>query len=146
MIRRSDNGERSIVETYEYGSGFIRRRVVTFGGPLVITQTLDTAGRVVKEVQVAEATATLSRTVDVTYADNREERFEVSTRNPRRQCSTTVRDSHGNEIEVRAEGHTTKTSFEYDSVGNWVLKRTASIGPPRDTSVETIVRRKIEYW
>ena len=68
----------------------------------------------------------------------------ISARDPKRHCITTVLDSHGNEIEVRAEGQTRKISREYDAVGNWISERTAVIRP--HGAVETIVRRKIEYW
>ena len=142
---QSENAEHNIVETYEYGSALIRRRVKTFGGPSVVTQTLDATGRVVKEVEFNEAMSKVVQTIDFTYTDGREERCGVSFIDPRRKCKTIVRDSHGNEVETRAEGQTVRTSFEYDSVGNWVSKRTVISGP-RGTSVDIIVRRKIEYW
>ena len=141
---QSSNGEGSTVETYEYGAGLIRRQVSAFGGPPVITQTLDSSGRVVKEVMVDETTSTTAETIDFTYTGDREEMCSISSRDPIRQCITTVRDSHGNEIEVRAEGQTRKISREYDAVGNWISERTAIIRP-RGT-VETFVRRKIEYY
>ena len=93
---------------------------------------------------VDEATSTVQVTAEVTYDGNRKEACGVSTHNPRRQCATTVLDSHGNEIEFVAEGHTRKTSFEYDSVGNWISQRTASTGP-LGGKLEMIVGRKIEY-
>lgn len=141
----SDNSEFLTVDTYEYGPGFIRRRSSTNGVPAVITQTLDAKGRVIKEVVVDEATSTVQVTAEVTYDGNRKEACGVSARDPRRQCATTLHDSHGNEIEFVAVGQTRKTSFEYDSVGNWISRRTAVIGP-KGTTVETIVQRKIEYW
>jgi len=143
----SESSEVAFLETYEYGPGFIRRRTSTFGGgpPSVTTQTLDANGRVIKEVMLEEATSTVHRASDVTYDGNRKEVCGFSERDPLRHCATTVQDSHGNEIEFIAEGHTRKRSLEYDSVGNWVSKRTAVIGPDGIT-VETIVLRKIEYW
>ena len=137
--------ELSTVETYEYRAGFIRRRTVAFGVPSVTTQTLDADGRVIKEVVLNEATSKVYRTSEVTHDGNRSETCESSEREPRRYCVTKVQDSHGNEIEVRGEFQSRKTSFEYDSVGNWVSRRLAVTGP-REPSVETIVQRKIEYW
>ena len=142
---QADKGERSTVETYEYGAGFIRRRARVFSSWYVTSQTLDATGRVVKEVEIDEARSTVLRTSEFTYGVDREEQCSVSSRNLRRQCTTTTRDSHGNEIEFVAEGHTRKTSFEYDSVGNWISKRTSSTGP-LGGKVEIIVQRKIEYW
>jgi hypothetical protein len=98
---QSTNGEASGVETYEYGAGLIRRRISSFGGPSVVTQTLDGTGRVVKEVTVDETTSAMVQTIDFTYVGDREEMCAISSRDPIRQCSTTVRDSRGNEIEVR---------------------------------------------
>jgi hypothetical protein len=145
---QSERGERNVIETYEYGDGFIRRRVQAFGGPSVITQTLDAAGRVIKEVVVEESTAKVARTADVTYSDNKEQRCEISARTERRHCFTTSRDSQGNVVEVGTEGgtgRTLKTSFEYDSAGNWISKRTV-ITDGSETVTDRIVRRNIEYW
>lgn len=146
-ITGSEFSEFSTTETYEYGPALIRRRtnVIPGGEPSVTTQTLDANGRVIKEVVVDEATSTVQRTSEVTYDGNRKEECEVSSRNSRRQCVTTVQDAHGNEIEVVAEGRNEKTSFEYDSVGNWISKRTSVTGlyPGK---VVTIEQRKIEYW
>lgn len=142
---QSNDAERTIVETYEYGSGFIRRRSRVFGTWKVTNQTLDALGRVVKEVKLDEAKSTIEETSEFTYGGDRQEQCSVSFIEPRRRCGTTIRDSNGNEVEFRGEEETRKISFEYDSVGNWVSKKTAIIRP-RETSVETIVRRKIEYW
>ena len=139
--------ELSTVETYRSGAGFIRRRAQVFGSWYVTNQTLDATGRVVKEVELDEARSTILRTSEFTYGVDRKEQCSISFRDPRprRECGTIVQDSHGNEIEVRGEFQTRKTSFEYDAVGNWVSRRLAVIGP-RGPSVETIVQRKIEYW
>ena len=142
---QSDKGERNMVETYEYGSGFIRHRAKTFSGWTVINQTIDALGRVVKEEVLDETGLTVEQTTHFTYNGTRHEQCWVYLNDPRRPCNTTVRDSQGNETEFVAEGQSRKTSLEYDSVGNWVSKRTAIIGP-QGTSVETIVQRKIEYW
>lgn len=146
-ITGSENSEFLITETYEYGPALIRRRtsVIPGGGPSVTTQTLDANGRLIKEVVVDEATSTIQRTSEVTYDGNRKEVCEVSSLVPRRQCATTVQDSHGNEIELVAEARTRKMSFVYDSVGNWISKRTSVTGPHGFTVV-TIEQRKIEYW
>jgi hypothetical protein len=142
----SEYSESGSVDTYEYGPGVIRLRSNnTFSGPSVITQTLDANGRVIKEVVVHEATSTVHLTIEITYDGDRKTVCGVSARDPRRQCATTVVDSRGNEIEFLAEGQTRKTAFEYDSVGNWISKRTSVTGPVGGT-VETIVQRKIEYW
>lgn len=141
----SNYTEFLITDTYEYGSGFVRRRTVGIGGPSVTTETLDADGRVVKEVVLDEATATVHRTSEFTYDGNRTETCVSSQRDPRRQCVTTVKDSHGNEIEAVEEGRTKKTSYEYDAAGNWVWRRFVSIGSWWP-SLEIIVQRKIEYW
>jgi hypothetical protein len=141
---QSDNGERSMVETYEYGVGLIRRRAKTFSGLSVINQTTDNLGRVIKEEVLDEARAGVDYTTEYTYSGAREEQCRVYRNAPRRHCSTIVRDSHGNEIEFVAEDQTRKTSLEYDSVGNWISKRTSVTGV--GGTVETIVQRKIEYW
>jgi hypothetical protein len=153
---QSEKGERSMVETYEYGSGFIRRRARILGQWKVMNQTLDALGRVVKEVFLDEARSTVEQTIEFTYSSDRQEQCVVSFFDPRRHCSTTIRDSHGNEIEFLTEGETRKTTFEYDSVGNWISqrKRVTTDGPrapdaagTRPTLIlETIVQRKIEYW
>lgn len=145
---QSDKGERSMVETYEYGSGFIRRRARVFSKWQVTDQTLDALGRVVKEVVLDEATSSVLQTSEVTYSGDRQEQcwVYVYRNDPRRHCSTTVRDSHGNEIEVLTEGETRKTTFEYDSVGNWMSQRTIHTGALPASTFEMIVRRKIEYW
>lgn len=139
--------ELGTVETYEYGQGFIRRRAQVFGSWYVTNQTLDTNGRVVKEVERDEAKSTVVRTSEFTYGTDRTEQCSISFMDPRpsRTCVTTIRDSHGNEIEVRSEYQTRKAAFEYDSAGNWVSRRLTITGP-RGTTVETIVQRKIEYW
>jgi hypothetical protein len=142
----SEFSEFAFVDTYEYGPGLIRRRsVATPGGPSVTTQTLDSNGRVIKEVVVDEATSTVQVTIEVTYDGSRKEACGVSVLDPRRQCAMTVQDSHGNEIEFVAEGQTRMTSFEYDSVGNWITKRT-TISGSFGVTVVTIYQRKIEYW
>lgn len=143
---QSENAERSMVETYEYGSGFIRHRASMFGRWKVINQTLDASGRVVKEVVLDEATSTVEQTNEFTYRGGRKEQCSVFSRDSRRRCSTTVVDSHGNETEMLAEGQSRKTSLEYDSIGNWVSKRISITGPRENARVEMIVRRKIEYW
>jgi hypothetical protein len=143
---QSDNGERSMVETYEYGLGFIRRRAKTFSGLSVVNQTIDTLGRVVKEVVLDEESAIVDHTTEHTYSGGREEQCWVYLNDPRRHCSTTVRDSHGNEIEFAAEGEHRRTSYEYDSVGNWISRRTLLTGPTPTSRIETIVQRKIDYW
>jgi hypothetical protein len=142
----SENTEFGITETYEYGPAFVRRRtsVLPSGGPSLTAQTLDANGRVVKEVVVDEATSTVQRTSEVTYEGDRKQVCEVSSRDARRQCVTTVEDSHGNEIEVVAEGRTRKMSSEYDAAGNWISKRT-SVSGPIGMIVVTIEQRKIEY-
>jgi hypothetical protein len=139
----SNNGELITIEKYEYGSGTIRRRAQVLGHWTVTNQTLDALGRVVKEVTLDEAKLTIENTSEFTYSGDTQEQCIVTSLDPRRRCATTVRDSHGNEVEFLAEGQTRKTTFEYDSNGNWISKRTLV----RATSnVETIVRRKIEYW
>jgi hypothetical protein len=143
---QSDNSERSRIETYEYGSGFIRRRARIFGQWKVTNQTLDALGRVVKEVTLDEAKSTVEETSEFTYSGDRQEQCSVTFLDPRRRCATTVRDSHGNEVEFLGESQTRETTFEYDSVGNWISKLTLVTRPPSTPKVETIVRRKIEYW
>jgi hypothetical protein len=140
--------EMYIEETYEYGAAFIRLRARVFGSWYVKNQTLDATGRVVKEVEIDEATSTVVATTEFTYGVDRKEVCSISfsSPRPRRECATIVQDSHGNEIEVRSEFQTTKTSFEYDAVGNWVSRRLVATGPLPGLSIETIVRRKIEYW
>jgi hypothetical protein len=110
----------------------------------VINQTTDNLGRVIKEEVLDEARAGVDYTTEYTYSGAREEQCRVYRNAPRRHCSTIVRDSHGNEIEFVAEDQTRKTSLEYDSVGNWISKRTSVTGV--GGTVETIVQRKIEYW
>ena len=143
---QSTNGERSIVETYEYGSRFIKRRSLVWGRWYVKNQTLDSLGRVIKEVEVDEEKSSIVQTTESAYRSDREERCTITAKDSRRACSTTVRDSHGNEIEFVAEGLNRKTSWQYDSSGNWILKRTATIGPPHTPNLELTVQRKIEYW
>jgi hypothetical protein len=143
----SENSEFTTDETYEYGQGFIRRRtnVIPGRGPSVTTQTLDASGRVIKEVEIDEATSTVHRASEFTYDGNRKEVCEVSSGASRRQCETTLHDSHGNETEVVAEGRTRRMSFRYDAAGNWISKRTSVTGPTGYTLV-TMEQRKIEYW
>lgn len=138
-------GERSSVENYEYSAGLIRRRIKSFAGSKIITQTLDDAGRVVKEVVVDETNSKVEQIHEFTYNANRVEQCTSSSSNAPRQCRTVVRDDHGNDVEVSADGETTKNSFEYDSSGNWILKKSA-FAKARIPPVERIVRRKIEYW
>lgn len=145
VTTQSENGERSKSERYEYGDGLIRRRITGAGGASVITQTLDGDGRVIKEVEINETMSKVVHTTDFTYAENREERCGISFLDSRPLCKVIIRDSHGNEIEVRTVDQTIKTTFEYDSAGNWISRRTTVSGRLR-TSVETIVQRKIEYW
>jgi hypothetical protein len=141
----SENSEFAIIETYEYGPRFIRRRTNSSpGGRSVTTQTLDIEGRVIKEVVLDEATSKVQRTIETTYQGNRKDVCEASVLQ-HRQCATTVHDSHGNEIEYVAEGESRKTSIDYDSIGNWISKRT-TVTMPLGGKAETIVRRKIEYW
>lgn len=142
---QADNAELSNVETYEYSPGFIRRRTRVFSQWKLVTQTLDATGRIVREVVLDEANATVEQTTEFRYDGDRTEQCSVSSRDPRRHCGTKVQDSHGNEIEFVAEGQTRRTSYEYDSVGNWISRRSSVTGP-RETTVETIVQRKIEYW
>lgn len=141
---QSDNVERTKVETYEYRSGSIRRRAKTFTGVSVIEQTLDADGRPVKEEVIDEGRSVVDHHSEYTYNGNREEVCRVYMNDGRRYCSTTIRDAHGNEVEVRSEGNSRKMVLEYDSVGNWILKRTSIVG--QGTSIETIVQRRIEYW
>jgi hypothetical protein len=142
----SEFSEFRFIESYEYGPGFIRRRTTAFPGvPSVTTQTLDATGRVIKEVVVDESTSTVHRTSEVTYDGNQKEVCEVSSIDSRRRCATTIHDSHGNDIEVVSVGRTLNLSFEYDSVGNWISKRTSITGS-LGISVVTIEERKIEYW
>jgi hypothetical protein len=142
---QSANSERTIVENFEYAPGLIRRRAKTFAGLSLIIQTLDTAGRVVKEQLIDEMRSVVDHTAEYTYAENREEVCRVYSKDGRRYCTTTIRDSRGNEVEVRADGTNRKIAIEYDPVGNWVSKRT-SIPGPSGKPLETIIRRRIEYW
>ena len=142
----SENTEFLITETYEYGPGFIRRRTkATPGGSSITTQTLDKDNRVIKETVIDEATSTAQRTREFAYDGNRKQACETSSGDSHRQCTTSVQDSHGNEIESVAEGRIRRTSFEYDSVGNWI-SRTTSVSGPRGMTIVTIERRAIEYW
>jgi hypothetical protein len=143
----SENSEFLTVETYEYGPSFIRRRTsVTPGGRSVTTQTLDANGRVIKEVVVDEATSTVRFTSEATYDGSRKEECIVSSSYSRRQCSTTIYDSRGNAIELIDEGRVRrKISYEYDSAGNWISKRTYFTGLLGGEN-EIVARRKIEYW
>jgi hypothetical protein len=142
---QSGNAELSTHQIYEYGSGSIRLRVKSLGEWHVVNQTLDARGRVIKEVEFNEERATIERTSEYIYSENRKDECVVSLADPRRHCATTVVDSHGNEIDFRGDEQSRRNTFEYDSVGNWVSKRTSITGPRRST-IETIVERKIEYW
>ena len=143
----SENSEHVVNETYQYGPGFIRRRtrVVPGGGPTVTTQTLDSNGRVIKEVEVDEATSTVRRISEITYADNRKEVCEVSPFASSRDCWTTVYDTRGNEIEFVDRDSKRTTTFVYDSAGNWISKRIATTRFSGYGSV-IMYQRKIEYW
>lgn len=123
----SDNWERNADQTFEYRPGLVRRRARILGKWRVTTQSLDDLGRVVKEVLLDESTSRVEQTTEFTYDGNQQVQCWVSAVNPRRDCSTTIRDARGNEIEFRAEGETRTTSLEYDSVGNWISKSTSTI-------------------
>ena len=140
----ADSWERNASQSFEYTAGSIRRRARIFGQWRITTQTLDEFNRVVKEVVLDEATATVDQTTEFTYNDNRQEQCWVSLDDPRRRCSTTVRDAHGNEIEFRADGESRTTSLEYDAVGNWISKQISATVAGRTS--RTIVRREFEYW
>jgi hypothetical protein len=147
--RTDGKGELNTVEVYEYESGSTRRRSMVFGRWKMTHRTLDTLGRIAREVILDEATSAIEQTSEFKYQGGRQEQCSVNANDPspavrsRRVCSTTVRDSHANEIEFLTEGQTRKTAIDYDSVGNWISKRTTFIGP---STIEMIVRRKIEYW
>lgn len=144
-LRTQSDGELNIHETYEYGPRFVRRRATALGGISLLQQTLDAQGRVVKEELLDASTSLVDHTVEHTYLGNQEEQCWIYRRETRRQCSTIIRDSHGNEIEFRALGQSRLTTIQYDSLGNWISKRSMMTGPS-GTTVETIVRRTIEYW
>jgi len=91
-----------------------------------------------------EAAATVDETTEFMYAENRQQQCWVSRDNPRRLCSTTIRDARGNEVEFRADGEKRLTSLEYDPVGNWIAQTISATVAGRNS--KTIVRRKIEYW
>jgi hypothetical protein len=142
----SENHESRITDHYEYAPGLIRRRSnIIPGGRTVTTQTLDSEGRVIKEVEVNEATSAVLRTTEISYDANRKETCVVSASASRGVCLTSIHDTHGNEIEVIGAGERRTTSFVYDSIGNWISKRTAISGPDGYTLVK-IEQRKIEYW
>ena len=143
----SENSEHVVTENYQYGPGFIRRRTsaIPGGGPTVTTQTLDGDGRVIKEVEVDEATSTVQRTSEITYDGNRREVCEVSSSATSRECFVTVHDTRGNEIEWIDRDSKRITTFVYDSAGNWISQR---IAITRFSGFGTVImhQRKIEYW
>jgi hypothetical protein len=142
----SENQEFRITDHYEYGPNFIRRRSsVVPGGRTVTTQTLDAEGRVVREVEVDEATSAVHRTADISYDGNRKQTCVVSMSASRGVCLTSIHDTHGNEIEVVGAGERRAMSFVYDSVGNWISKKTTITSRDGDTLVK-IEQRKVEYW
>ena len=146
-ITGSENSEFLITESYQYDAGVIRRRTSSIpgGGPTVATQTLDGNGRVIKEVETDEATLTVRRTIEITYDGNRTEACVVSSFASSRDCSTTVQDARGNEIEFVQRDSKRTSTFVYDSVGNWISKRIAITRFP-GVGIVTIQQRKIEYW
>lgn len=145
MTMRSKNPEfdnRKI--TFAYGHGWETERFQTRVANNLTTRTLDSQGRVVKEVEVDELRGYVRAQYEFAYAGSQTTRCWQDPGNGR-QCSTSVQDQHGNVVSYTGPGIAIKknTTYEYDAAGNWTSERadagTISFGPP-------LTLRRITYW
>jgi hypothetical protein len=141
--KRSRNPEQNQSVTFEYLPSTIRERFKTAVASLLISHSLDTEGRVVKEVEFDEFRNVTNRTREFTHS-GRSSTMCTNGEDGKRVCRTTVTDANGNEVEIRTGAIVQKIQFEYDNAGNWVSKRTD--GGFESLTNDIIERRSITYW
>jgi hypothetical protein len=145
LTMRSKNREFNRTLTYEYGPGWRSERFQSSAVSILTTSTLDSLGRVVKEIERDELERVDRSIRDYRYgSDLREVCWQE---NDKRGCTTYRYDTRGNEVEAFSlEGKGTER-YEYDEAGNWT-KRVTSVtdrsGSPR--KIDAVVWRRITYW
>lgn len=139
------NPEASETLEFEYGDGWRRQHFRTAVAEILVSQVVDAKGNVVSEEERDERSGTLRSRTTFTYRPGEVERCAIGDSGVR-FCRTTIRDSHGNEVEVRSGDTFRRDVYEYDSVGNWITKKTTGNGALAQSSTDTVIRRAITYW
>ena len=144
-------GERII--TFTRGDGWRSERFHTSVASILTTQWLDGSGRIIRSVEYDELQRYDRRVTEIRYLpDGRE---ECSGETAADRCTRVRVDSHGRETEYASpDGNGSTHRWEYDDVGNWVSRVTASFyrEPTQKNAAikisrfETTWRRDITYW
>jgi hypothetical protein len=141
--KRSRNPEQNQTVTFEYLPSAIRERFKTAVASILTTHSLDSEGRVVKEVEVDERRNLTYGTREFTYS-GRSSTMCTNTETGTRLCATSIKDAYGNEVEIRSGASVRRIQFEYDDTGNWIAQRTqGSLVSPNE---DMLRRRKFTYW
>jgi hypothetical protein len=135
---RSRNPELNQTVTFEYSAGIVRQRFKTAVASLLVTQSLDSQGRVIRETEGDEQDRQKPRIKEFTYGVMSTTMCTVGEARP--ICSTTVTDESGNEVEFRVGAIRRRTTYEYDRAGNWVSRRIEG------GTEDRVTRRAISYW
>jgi hypothetical protein len=151
MTPEGERPERVI--TFARGDGWRSEHFRTSVASILTKQWLDGSGRVIRSVEHDELGRYDRLVTEIRYLpDGREECSGEDTPN---QCTRVRVDSHGRETErTFRDGNRSTYRWEYDGVGNWVLRVTAMfVKEPSQGSTatrinrfETTWRRDITYW
>ncbi len=146
LTMRSKNPEFNRTVTYQYGPAWRSERFLTSVASILTTSTLDSAGRVIKNVERDELRKSDRSVQEYRYGSDSSEVCWKGGDD--RGCMTSKYDAHGNEIEaVSPDGFRRTETYEYDGAGNWTKHVSSSTGfsgsPP---TIDNVVWRRITYW
>jgi YD repeat-containing protein len=146
LTMRSKNPEFNRTLTYDYGHGWRSERFRSSVASILTTSTLDSSGRVVREVERDELEGYVRSVREYRYGPQLKE--ACWEENDKRGCTTYKYDGRGNEVEAfSVDGGRSETTYEYDATGNWTRRVTSVTdrsGTPR--RIDAVVWRRITYW
>jgi YD repeat-containing protein len=144
-VRTAANPQFDQTQVVEYGPSWRRLRMTTNKMSVVITMDVDSSNRVVREMERDETTGALRMIRDYKYEPTTVE--ECLTEPAGQQiCTVTRMDVHGNPVEVKAPEAYQTEAYEYDSRGNWIVRRTSGTGLMLGFAVLPVTFREITYW
>lgn len=137
---QSSNPGLARTTTYSYGPSSREELFVTDATSIRTRETFDEDGRLVLRERHDERKDTPLSTTEYAYL---REGVNECTQEPGkpRGCRLSIRDVNGNEIESRSNQGITRTRYEYDHFGNWIMRVRSMAG-----GAATAEWRSITYW